>query len=276
MRFNVCQLVAIAIFGLFFTACRSGDSQITASIIVQGTTIGVSQQRGLSVNVVSSADVQFEWSTTAGTLSNTSSQSAIFTAPDVSGPVTVDLKVTSGNQIATDSITLEVMRAMPTTPSPIACGDSRIAPGIFEQLRNETTPSFADSSGAVTFECEGVYDLFNTMPPAVRINYEAVADSFAFFGISIPEGFDVSGFSEICVWVYAEVLEQQFDLKLEDINVGEGVEISTTETNEWAQHCVSLLEGYPNVDLSSISVITLSFNDSFGSARVWIDDFELK
>lgn len=161
------------------------------------------------------------------------------------------------------------------TPSPLDCSDSEIVPGIFVQLADESTSSFAGSSDNAKFECEGVYALSNETPPAVRIDYKAISGTFAFFGIGISDGFDVTDFSEICVWVYAEESGQQFDLKLEDANGGNGVLINTTKTTEWDEHCVSL-DGYPGVDLSDIKVITLSFNDSFGDTTIWVDDFELK
>lgn len=318
MRFNMCQLAIVIIFSLMLTACGEKDPQIVANINVQGTTIDTGKQRGLSVDVVSSADVRFEWSTTAGTLSNSSSQSVIFTAPYTPGPVVVTVKVISGDQITTDSINFDVIAPTPTqtptpkpsstpepsltptntampsntptpintytptptftptlTPSPLDCSDSKIVPGIFVQLADESTSSFAGSSDNAKFECEGVYALSNETPPAVRIDYKAISGTFAFFGIGISDGFDVTEFSEICVWVYAEESGQRFDLKLEDANGGNGVLINTTKTTEWDEHCVSL-DGYPGVDLSDIKVITLSFNDSFGDAAIWVDDFELK
>jgi hypothetical protein len=297
----------MAILVLFITACGNQDPQITISINPEGTTMVVGGQMGLSVDFLGPADVEFEWSTTAGDLSSESTRSVIFTAPDEPGPVEVGVKVTSGNQSVTDSISINVVDLPPThtpsptdtppptdtptptntptptptltpspTPGPIGCNNRRIVPGIFVQLADVTTSSFADSSGTVTFECEGVFDLFREEPPAVRIDYRAVDNSFAFFGIGISAGLDVSSYNEICVWVYAEDVGQRFDLKLESPSGGSGIEIFTTETDEWERHCEPLDTGYPDVDLRNISAITLSFNDGFGSAAIWVDDFELR
>jgi hypothetical protein len=304
MRFNMCQLVAIAILSLLFTACRSGDLQFTASMNYERATIDVGEQRGLSVNVLGPANVQFEWSTTNGTLSDISAQSVIFTAPAEPGPVVVTVIVKSGNQIVTDSVTFQVVALAPPsptntptptptptntptptptptntptmTPTPISCDHRDIVPGIFAELAARETFSFIGSSGGAKFECEGVFDIYNNEPPAIRIDYMDVVGSYAFFSIGISGGLDVLAYNNICVWVFAVNQGQQFDLKLESPSGSAGVMIYTTEVNTWEQHCVPLVTGYPDVDLSNISTITLSFSDAFGRAAIWVDDFEME
>lgn len=174
----------------------------------------------------------------------------------------------------TPSPTMASEETPTSTPTPIKCSDSDIVLGIFPQLAQELTTSFVGVSNA-TIDCDGVYDVFNSKPLAVKIKYEAVPRSFAYFGISIPEGFDVSDYNEICVWVYTEESNQEFDLKLEDANGGKGVRIHTTKTSEWEEHCV-MLSGYTGIDLQNLTTISLSFNDNFGSVAIWVDDFELK
>ena len=161
------------------------------------------------------------------------------------------------------------------TPTPIKCSDSDIVLGIFPQLAQESATSFAGASNAAIF-CNGVYDLSHTEPLAVQIEYTAVDGSFAYFSIGFPEGHDISDFSEICVWVYAEESDQKFDLKIEDeIIKDRGSLITTTITNDWQEHCVGL-DGYPGVNLEKITGITLSMNDSSGDAFIWVDDFEFR
>lgn len=160
--------------------------------------------------------------------------------------------------------------------SPIECDNPDIVPGIFAQLAQEDTFSFIGSSNAEMFECEGVYDRSNKMPPAVKIDYETTADSFAFFSIGISEGFDISSFNEICFLAYTEESNQRFDLRLKDLDELElGVAIDLAKPDQWEEKCV-LLDGYPELDLENIIGITLSFNDDFGNAAIWVDDFEFR
>lgn len=144
MRFNVCQLAMVIICILVLTACGKNDPQITADINVQGTTIDAGEQRGLSVDVVSSADVRFEWNTTAGTLSDSSSQSVIFTAPFTQGPVVVTVRVISGDQIVTDSINFDVVAPTPTqtpTPKPSSTPEPSLTPTNTAMPSNTPIPT---------------------------------------------------------------------------------------------------------------------------------------
>lgn len=161
------------------------------------------------------------------------------------------------------------------TLGPISCDDVAIISGVFTQLVEENPFSFTGLENA-TFKCQGVYDLFYKIPPAVKIDYVSVPNSYAFFSMDISLGFDVTGYKEICVWVYAEAPDQQFDLNLKDTSNGEdGIGITTTTVRAWEEHCVAL-DGYVGVDLNSILGITLSFNDAFGSVNILVDDFELR
>lgn len=166
-------------------------------------------------------------------------------------------------------------------PSPVSCDNPDIVPGIFAQLAQENTSSFigkSDAPNAPDFECMGVYDRSNLAPPSLKLQYTEASNTYAFYGIGISESFDASGFSQICISVFTMESNQNFDLELKDTNGMEsGIEIFPTKLQEWGENCVDL-SGYETegVDLGNISVITLSFNDSFGSVDIWVDDFEFK
>ena len=312
---NVLTLMVFAIL-FIITACNGGKPEINVEINKpeEVITISVGEKETLSAEYMGPADVEYLWTSTEGTINDPSERSIIFTAPDTPGKVNVDVEVKSGNSTVTDSITFDViaLTSTPTpsptptntpiptltpsntptptstltptntptptaTPSPVECNHSNvIVPGIFAQLVEESATSFASSSDNMMLECHGVYDQFNEMAPGVRINYQGVAGSFAFFGIGISEGFDASNYEEICVGTYAEEIGQQFDLKIEgEIIKDQGSLITTTTIEDWEEHCVEL-DTFEGVDLENITAITLSFNDNFGSAAVWIDDFQFR
>jgi len=316
MQFTRYQIATFILVCFFIASCRGGEG-LDAKISASNTSIDPGAKIGVSVNVVSSGEVQYEWETTGGSLSELDSQATIFTAPEEEGPVVISVTVKKGDDVKTDSITLVVPSPTPTdtpsptststptmtpsptytptppitptstltpvptdtpppspVPSPIACERSEIVPGIFGQVADQATYSFT-GSGGTSFACAGVYDRFHNKAPAVSINYHGDPGSYAFFSIGFQEGQNFSG-NEICVWLSADEQGQQFDLKLKDFAGEEqGNLLTSTAIGEWEEHCVDL-DGYPDVNLSEISVMTLSFNDAFGAAEVWVDDFELR
>ena len=273
MRFDLWQLMVLVLYSLFLTACGSEVMGIdNVAINVQETTIIAGEQRPLSVNVVGPADIQFEWSTTTGTLSSTSSQSVIFTAPDTPGPVIVDIRVISGDQIVTDSITFDVIAPDPTEtptpepsstpepsptqtqtslptdvptatpiPPPVACSNRAIAPNVFPQLAEDIQNSFAGSEPDEGFECFGVYDQVHTLREfaiAVKLRFEASESRFAWFGMTVPDGYDVTDFNEICLWVYSETPNQVFKIQMKDTQESLfSSEVVHEQPSEWIEHC---------------------------------------
>lgn len=204
----------------------------------------------------------------------TATPSPTLTPTPTSSPTPSVTPTATDTPMPTVPPTVTVTPTITPTPIPIPCDHSDLVPGVFAQFAGEDTFSFTGFLGT-EFECEGVFDLYRTAPPAVRIHYAGDASSFALWSMGFQRGQEFSG-EEICVWLFADAPNQQFDLKLKDSSeIEQGILLTTTDTGEWQEHCVDLA-GYPDVELSEIIGVTLSFNDSFGAAEVWVDDFELR
>lgn len=187
---------------------------------------------------------------------------------------------------------ISTMTPTSTPITPIACDHPSITKNVFPQLDDveSQSPMFGpmDKSGNEdkNFLCRGVYDTFHTGPMAVRIEYTEVGANGGWFGIAIPKLYDISGFTKLCFWAYAESPNQDFRLKLKskeddgqlrerwvDIDVNPDI----NQIGEWVQFCTDLSEfSKQGTRLDRIDNVNLGFNDNTGSATVWVDDFEFK
>jgi len=292
------------LFVMLLVACKPQASPLIVSDInvSPSTAIHANETASLTISA-SGADLRFRWTASRGEISSETAPSVIYTAPNTPGTDTVTVEIFSDGQSTVRSITfivaspptatplpsptatetpLPTETSSPTSvPDPIACLHPSITGHVFQQLSAEPNQvSFygpLDQSTDI-FLCQGVYDVVYSTPVAVRIEYHSVESLFGFWGIGTPEGFDASGFREICFWAYTEQPNQAFRLKFRDLlGVEKGVRIVVVEAGQWTQICKKLSEFVDQeVQLDRLENINLGFEEMTGSATVWVDDFELK
>ena len=252
-------------------------------------------------------DVTYEWGASAGTVIPTAGQKVVnYTAPSTPGQVIISVTAKRGSTSSTGSITCNVeatptpsptptdtptptLTPIPTetptpppptpVPEPIACLHPSVTGHVFPQLEGVTGQfPFYGPLGDQNFLCQGVYDIFQSEPLAVRIEYKNVDTNFGFWGIGTPNGYDATGFSEICFWAYAQTPFQAFRLKLKDTRGAERrVNISVKQAGLWTQFCTELREfSAQGVQLNRLENVNLGFDKDTLSTTVWVDDFEFK
>ena len=128
------------------------------------------------------------------------------------------------------------------------------------------------------FHCQGVYAPVRSEPGAVKLEYSSTGNNFGFWGVGTPDGYDATGYDQICFWAYAEKPAQNFYLQIRDIrDKEERLLISLEDSNEWTQFCKSLSDFADlGVRLDQVENFNIGFNETTGNATIWVDDFELK
>jgi hypothetical protein len=191
-------------------------------------------------------------------------------------PIPTDTLVPTDTPIPTDTPTLT------PTPPPLECRHPELTAYVFPQLQE--VPGQRAFYGPLeeseeVFLCEGVRDIVHSIPVAVRIEYHIAQGTgrFGYFGIGTLGGYNVTQFSQICLWAYAVQPDQAFRVKLRDtLGTEMGVNVTVRDANEWSRICVDLQRfSDQGVDLSQLDNINLGFEEANGSATVWVDDFEL-
>ena len=307
-RPHIIWIVTLAsITALLLLACTpTQEAHIGDITVVPGVTVLVGQEATLSIDA-QGANPAFAWSVSKGQLSEPAGNSIIYTAPLSPGVDTVSVAVTIGGVTTTKSITIQVVEPpsptapptepptststpnftpTPETPTPpppsiVDCRHPEFTAWVFPQLKDIAGQRafYGPLATPDVFRCDGVGDRFRSSPYAVRIEYKASPGKFGWFGIGTLGGYGVpSNASQICLWAYAEQPVQVFRIKFKDTSNRErGVDVTVPETNEWVQICVDLKKiSDLGVNLSRLDNINLGFEETNGSATVWVDDFELK
>ncbi|MEM8859424.1 MAG: hypothetical protein AAGD96_13940 [Chloroflexota bacterium] len=202
----------------------------------------------------------------------------VYTAADVHGgdPYSLSLSFEPDTDMVTPTPIVE--------PSIACAGDDEIVNAIIPQFAAPDSYTFFNSSNT-EFGCAGVFDSLGVNQPdkpALSLSYNASPSSFADFSIVVNEntgGFDLSSYDQVCYRYYVEVADQIFEIKLKNTDgVENGVSLNAHEVGRWEKDCIPLI-GFPDVyngGAGALEVLTLNFNNSFGPARVWVDDFEFK
>ena len=261
------------------------------------TTIQTGETASLTIPV-SGTELQFEWTVLRGTLSDPTRPAVIYTAPNTPGFDTVTVTITNDGGAVIKNINFEVVAPPPTPtltatntpvptdtptatpiPLPITCNNPAITKNVFPQLADvKDQYPFYGPLDEPNFLCAGVYDLSHSGPLAAQIEYKQVGENYGFFGVVMPNGYDIRPYSEICFWAYAQEPNQPFYLKLKDTDKREeGVKIFVEFANQWNQICTPLTE-FSNlgIHLNQLENINLGFDSDNGNAEVWVDDFEFK
>lgn len=284
---------------LMLAGCGSGiEPPVVGDIQAQpNTTIQIGETANLTIPV-SGAELQFEWTVIRGTLTDPTRPAVIYTAPNTPGFDTVTVTVTNEGGTVIKNINFEVVAPPPTPtptatdtpvptetptstpiPAPITCNNPAITKNVFPQLVDvDGQFPFYGPLTEPNFLCEGVYDLTNSAPLAVRIEFKQVGENYGFWGIGTPNGYDARAYSQICFWAYAKMPNQPFYLKLKDTgNREKGVKIIIEAANQWNEVCTPLKKFSDlGIQLDRLENVNLGFNKDNGSAEIWVDDFEFR
>ena len=287
------KAVLLVAVGLLAACSPAAEPPVVDEIRAQpGTTIMTGETVSLTT-AASGTDLKFEWSVNRGNLSNPTQAAVIYTAPDSPGPDIVTVKVTySGGEIIR-SITLAIVAPPPPTatvtpppadtptavPAAIACNSPAVTKNVFPQLAEvEKQISFYGPVDEPRYDCEAVYDIVHNQPLAVHLKYESAGGNFGWWGIGTPNGYDVTGYDEICFWAYAQQPNQSFRLKMKDTSFKEdGLIIILEQANQWTQICTDLTEfADRGIKLDRLDNVNLGFEQPTGTAEIWVADFEFK
>lgn len=165
------------------------------------------------------------------------------------------------------------------TIEPINCNHPELTAYVFPQLKDVSQQRAFYGPLEESFEiflCQGVADRVHSPPRAVRIEYHAQPTRYGYFGIGTPEGFDATGFSQVCFYAFAEQPDQVVRLKMKDTSgVEDGVDLTIPSVNRWTQVCHDLQAfSALGIDLSHLENVNLGFEAANGSTTIWVDDFE--
>jgi len=289
---TICLLV-----GCSFNTIPPAVSEIQAQ---PSTTIQTGETASLTIPV-SGTELTFEWTVLRGSLSNPTQPAVIYTAPNTPGFDTVTVKVSNEGGTIIKSINFEVVASPPTptptatntpiptdtptptaTPEPIECRNPSITKNVFPWLVDvDGQFPFYGPLEETKFSCEGVYDIVHSAPLAVHIKFTRAGKNFGFWGIGVKkgfDGFDVSGYSEVCFWAYTIKPDQSFRLKLRELGTTDkGIVVTVDTANQWQEICTDLNEfADMGVKLDNLENVNLGFESDIDSTEVWVDDFELK
>lgn len=197
--------------------------------------------------------------------------------------LTATARPATNTPTATATATVPPPTETPTpapTEQPLTCRHPAITSYIFPQLEDVAGQRAfygpLEESEAI-FLCQGVHDVVHSPPVAVHIEYNMEEGKYGFFGIGTLNGYDASQFQQICFWAYTERPDQAFRLKMRDMSGTEqGGSVTVPVAGEWTQVCENMDTFTAlGVDVSRLDNINLGFEEANGSARVWVDDFEL-
>jgi hypothetical protein len=266
----------------------------------------VGQEASVTIDVtVKGASPTYKWSASKGHFLGAEAPATIYVAPQSAGHDTVTMVVTAGGvtmvrtvtftitelsaamvPTPTEAVMLSAPAAAPVTSTPlpeplpaIACNHLSVTKNVFSRLVPEQGQfPFYGLLDDPNFQCHAVYDRFHTAPMAVKLDYRNAGKNYGFWGIATPNGYDASRFSKLCFWAYAERPNQAFRLKMRDLSdVEKGVALNVELAQEWSQLCTELVKiSEQGVRLDRLKNVNLGFEQTSGTAIVWVDDFELK
>lgn len=261
------------------------------------TTITTGETASLTISV-SGKNLEFEWSVLRGHLSDSTQVAVIYTAPESAGPDIVTVRVRNNGGEIIKSINLNVVASASTqtstptsspaitdtptatpVPDPIACNNVVVTKNVFPQLASETGqfPIY----GPVTetrFLCEAVYDIVHDSSMAIHIKYENVGQNFGWWGVATPNGYNAGIHKKLCFWAYTQAPNQSFRFKMKDTARREkGIDTTIETPNQWQEVCADIGEfAALGIQVEKMDNVNLGFEAPYGSAEVWVADFEFK
>ena len=167
------------------------------------------------------------------------------------------------------------------TPVPVDCG-----PPTNRGCLMFIAPQLAEISSANPFvftdqplHCRVEYTSENvhSEPVALKIVFEANSPNYCGWGIGQLPSYDVSGFHQVSFYLKGTAIGQTFEFKMKDINLVEDTKLVTVNSDQWTEVTFALTkDNFPNVDFTKLENINLGFNDSYGNATIYVDDFTIK
>lgn len=166
------------------------------------------------------------------------------------------------------------------------CNHLAITEDVFPQLKDE--PDAYPIYGPIddpNFQCRAVFDPVYDGQLAIRIEYHNAGDNFGYWGINLaPTGYDVTGYSQICLQAHAKKPLQVFRLKLKDLDgteIAKNIIVQGEGGNKteaaWEEECVPLSYYYDQgVDIVRLENVNVGFDKDTGDAIVWLDAFIFK
>jgi hypothetical protein len=296
---SMALLTGLALMiGLLGACGPKPEPPVVSEISAQpSTTIQVGETAVLTVKA-SGTDLQFKWVANRGTLASQAEASAIYTAPDSPGFDTVTVQVTSKGGSTVRSITFEVVApptptptpaptSMPTeTPPPAPTSTPTVTPApvpplveIIPQVGGGEAFVFKNEGGELDVRYVESEECRHSGTFGLRLTYAMSGQGSGGWGIhwiKAPEGYlDVSGFSELVLWVKGTSGGETFQIGLKDTS-GREVKVESQElviatSSEWRPARVPLGE-FTGVNLASIENLNLGFNRNHGSGTICIDD----
>jgi hypothetical protein len=236
-------LVSLTLVVGLLGACNSTPAPVTQAgkISVERSPINVGEEVNLTVTA-SGADLQFKWTTTAGTfLSSATAPSVRYKAPDLPGSAIVAVEVTGKGGTEVQNVTLQIVPLISDTPTPITLTPtSTPTPTPTPTITPTPTPisfqDFEDNNGTprgngqcdnycsnVWFmPCTRVTGLPNQQRPyegkyALQCTAQARPHGGT-VGINLASAgpIDLSSAKTISVWVYDTQGNNNLELKLRD------------------------------------------------------------
>src|SRR5207247_691747 len=104
-RYYTLWIVILLVTAGTLIAC--GSNLDVGDIRMQQDTISVGQEATFSVDVTGS-DVKIKWTASSGDFKDTTKPAVIYKAPNISGPVTITVEVTSNGVTKTKSTSFQV------------------------------------------------------------------------------------------------------------------------------------------------------------------------
>jgi hypothetical protein len=139
---------------------------------------------------------------------------------------------------------------------------------------SSAAPFFFPTDQPENFTAEYTNEAFHTELISIKIRFNAVHPNYGGWGIGSLPGYDASGFERISFYLKGTAIGQTFEFKLKDTDGREDFVLVTVKTLEWTEVTFPLNTAkFPTVEFASLENINIGFNDRYGSATIYVDDF---